>query len=204
LDTLGNYDAFTVLAVDETQLSLRHHGAGSASTYPVGTPVLPVVASTFSLDPETQILRTYDGDASDLPLLDDVVGGEVRYYGERRGPRSPKPAAGIANCLYDVDGTHRSALLPVFEGPGGSDVPLAAGVLTDGPWCGSGANQFDADLLRVRRVRITLRLQASDPSLRGTDPSRYRRPGHARDSAAAVPDATTVVDVTLRNRPGAW
>jgi hypothetical protein len=28
----------------------------------------------------------------------------------------------------------------------------------DGPWCGSGDNEFDADLLRIRKVRVTLRM----------------------------------------------
>ena len=36
-----------------------------------------------------------------------------------------------------------------------------AAILTDGPYCGSGDNQFDADLLRVRKVRVTLRMQAA-------------------------------------------
>ena len=43
--------------------------------------------------------------------------------------------------------------------------------LTDGPWCGGGDNEFDADLMRISKVRVTLRMQASDASLRGIEPS---------------------------------
>jgi hypothetical protein len=204
LDAIGHYDLFSVLAAVDGSLTLRHHGPGSATSYPTGSPVLPVIVSTVFLDGESQILRTYDGDASDLPFLDDVVAVEARYYGDKKGPRTPRPPSGVANCLYESDGSYRSALLPLLEGPGASEAPLTADVLTDGPWCGAGANQFDADVLRLRRVRIAIRLQASDPSVRGADPSRFQRPGHARHSASEVPDVTVVIDVTLRNQPGSW
>ena len=40
---------------------------------------------------------------------------------------------------------------------------LDPGVLTDGPWLPDStfANRFDADLLRVRRVRATVRVRAN-------------------------------------------
>jgi hypothetical protein len=77
-------------------------------------------------------------------------------------------------------------------------------VLTDGPWCGSGGNQFDADLLRVRRIRVILRLQASDPAVRGTNPSMFREPGTARSSGAMAADVNVVVDVAPRNFHQGW
>jgi prepilin-type N-terminal cleavage/methylation domain-containing protein len=203
VDAAGNSDAFTVLSADDTRLTVRHHGSGNRTLYAAGTVILAVETTTFYLDPEARILRTYDGDASDLPFLDDVVGIEVGYYGEKRPPRAPRPALASANCLYELDGSFRSALLPAFEGPGASEVALTSEVLIDGPWCGTAANQFDADWLRLRRVRVTARLQASDPSVRGTD-SRFRVPGHARHSAGQVSDVTVAIDVGLRNVPPAW
>jgi hypothetical protein len=77
-------------------------------------------------------------------------------------------------------------------------------VLTDGPWCGSGGNRFDADLLRVRRIRVALRLQASDPAVRGTNPAQFRHPGTARNSGAMAADVTVEVDVTPRNFGQGW
>ena len=47
-----------------------------------------------------------------------------------------------------------------FDGAG---QPLAVGSLSDGPWVPHAAspNRFDADLLAVRKVRVTLRVQPS-------------------------------------------
>jgi hypothetical protein len=110
----------------------------------------------------------------------------------------PRPPDGQANCLYAADGTYQSALLPVLGAPGRL-IELTPDVLTDGPWCGAGDTQFDADLLRVRRVRVSVRLQAGDTAVRGTDPLRFANPGSARRSSQTVPDITVQIDVTSRN-----
>lgn len=201
-DGAGNYDVFTVLAVTGTTLTLRHQGAGSATAYPAGTPIVQAEALTLYLDQAARTLRRYDGDASDLPVADDVVGMAVDYYGAPQPPLRPRPDDGTANCLYDADGTYRG--LPVLVPAGASLAPLPASVLTDGPWCGAGANAFDADLLRVRRVRVALRLQAADPAVRGLDPWRFRVPGYARASPSLVPDVGLWVDVTPRNLRVGW
>jgi len=203
VDAAGNHDVFTVTAARGMALTLRHHGGGSASSYPVGTPVIAIESSTYFFDAASRTLREYDGDASDVPLLDDVVGMSVRYFGEVEPPAWPRPPGGTANCLYASDGTYLAALMPVLAGVGGR-IELTAGMLTDGPWCGQDGMQFDADLLRVRRVRVTLRLQASDPANRGVNPSDFRLRGVARNAAAMVPDATVTVDVAPRNLVQGW
>ena len=50
-----------------------------------------------------------------------------------------------------------------FEYFAGSGEPLDRTALTDGPWLPDGtfAHRFDADLLRVRRVRATVRVRAN-------------------------------------------
>jgi hypothetical protein len=75
--------------------------------------------------------------------------------------------------------------------------------LADGPWCPDSAspNRFDGDLLRVRLVRLTLRVQAASVSARGADPQLFSRPGTARDAGRLVPDLEVRVDVALRNTP---
>ena len=72
-------------------------------------------------------------------------------------------------------------------------------MLIDGPWCGSGGTRFDADLLRVRRIRITVRLQASDPAVRGSDRQRFANRGSAKRETSMVPDVTVTIDATPRN-----
>lgn len=203
LDGYGNADIFTVLNVLGAAVTVRHHGPGAAAAYPAGSPVVPVQTTSFIVDAAARILREYDGDASDLPLVDDVVGMEVEYFGEGRPPARPRAGAGQANCLYGSDGSYNAVLMPALPAPAGLAV-LAPSLLSDGPWCGSGASQFDADLLRIRRVRITLRLQAADPAVRGADPTRFRHPGTARRPGAMVPDATVVVDVRPQNLAQGW
>jgi hypothetical protein len=202
-DGIGNYDIFTVTAAQGMALTLRHHGTGSAVTYPVGSPFVSVESSTFLFDPATRTLRHYDGDASEMPLIDDVVGVEVRYVGDVVPPQRPLPPNGTANCLYASDGAYLAALMPVLPGVGGR-TELTGETLTDGPWCGVGESRFDADLLRVRRVRVTLRLQAADPSTRGINLAQFQQRGSARNSAVMVPDVVVSVDVTPRNLVQGW
>jgi hypothetical protein len=54
----------------------------------------------------------------------------------------------------------------------------------DGPWLPNAidADRYDADLLRIRVVRATLRVEASAASLRGASPDWFARPGTARGS----------------------
>jgi hypothetical protein len=41
---------------------------------------------------------------------------------------------------------------------------LSASDLTDGPFCGIGTNRFDADLLRIRRIHVSLQLPSLELS----------------------------------------
>ena len=197
LDASGRFDIFTVTSVAGMVLTVRHHGPNPSSAYAAGTAVVAVDFTSLALDPASRTLRAYDGDASDLPLLDDVVGMEVRYWGEPEPPAWPRPPGGEENCLYAADGSYRAALMPAL-GPAGRLVELTAALLTDGPWCGSGDTQFDADLLRVRLVRVRLRFQASDAAVRGRG-AGFVHPGAATRAALLVPDRTVSIDVTPRH-----
>ena len=198
LDATGQYDIFTVVSVAGMVIEVRHHGPSPSAAYPAGTAAIAVESASFAVDAPSRSLRRYDGDLTDLPVVDDVVEMGVAYFGESLPPVWPKPPAGAANCLYDADGSYQAALLPALGSPGRL-VELTEATLTDGPWCGTGDTRFDADLLRVRRVRVSLRLQAGDASVRGTDRARFSTAGFARDAAVVVPDITVAFDLTLRN-----
>lgn len=202
-DGAGSFDIFTVRGASGLTLDVAHRGPGSATAYPAGAAVLAVDLASYYTDPRARLLRVSNGHTSDLPITDDVVGVEVEYYGEVRPPVWLRPPAGGANCLYDADGAFRTALMPALAG-GPALSRLDEAMLTDGPWCGAGSTQFDADLLRVRRVRVSVRLQAADPAVRGADPARFREPGTARRSAALVEDAVIRIDVAPRNLVGGW
>jgi hypothetical protein len=138
-------------------------------------------------------LRRYDGFASDQPLVDDVVWAAMRYYGDPLPPRYPA-VAGQTTCVAEADGSPR---LP-FLGPAPAPlVELSAGALSDGPWCGGEPWLYDADLLRVRAIRVTLRLQAGSPAVRGVGPW-FASPGVSRRPGGLVPDIT--IDLLIAPR----
>jgi hypothetical protein len=102
----------------------------------------------------------------------------------------------VANCLYDVSG---NLVLPVLAATEGSLAALSAAQLSNGPYCGAGDNQFDADLLRIRKVRVTLRVQAASPTLRGTSTALFMNPGTAQGGDRYVPDYRLSFDISPRN-----
>ena len=82
-----------------------------------------------------------------------------------------------------------------------NDPSVPAASLTDGPWCPdpNNANRYDADLLRVRKVSVKLRVQAAVASLRGTDTLLFRNPGTPNPASRLLPDQEIRFDVTPRN-----
>jgi hypothetical protein len=80
-------------------------------------------------------------------------------------------------------------------------VKLTEEQLKDGPWCPDSAapGRYDADLLRIRKVRVTLRVQAASPSLRGPTGTLFTRGGTSRGSERFIPDHEIKFDVLARN-----
>jgi hypothetical protein len=75
---------------------------------------------------------------------------------------------------------------------------LAPGEMTDGPVCSAGQNAFDGDLLRIRMVRVTLRLQAGADEVRGRG-ALFSQPGRSSSAYSFVPDFEVTFDVAPRN-----
>lgn len=196
-DTAGNFDTFVITNVQDSAGHLQHRQQDLNYPYATGAQVTQIVSNTYYLDRTTNQLMRYNGADDDLPMVDNVVDLRFDYFGDPNPPRAPKPPLGTANCLYDAAGN--------YIGPGtltasdGSLAPLPAAILTDGPYCGSGVNEFDADLLRVRKVRVSLRMQATLPALRGTDTNLFMKPGSARGGERTVPDYRVSFEVAPRN-----
>jgi hypothetical protein len=152
---------------------------------------------TYYYDAVNRQLRHYDGDASDNPVIDNVVGVLFEYFGDPNPPMAPKPPMGVANCLYD-DSQNLVAGMATLPTQGASLAPLPLNILNDGPWCGAGSNRFDADLLRVRKVRITLRVQAGNDMLRGTG-ADYAVAGKSRSAPKMLQDYGVRFEITPRN-----
>jgi hypothetical protein len=179
--------------------------------------------------PDASHLMEYDGEAATFPVLDHVVGLGFELLGDplppvlivdpsgEAAPRAsygphPPPVGrddpaddwGVGeNCGWAVvDGAHRSRLAVLSEKP--ELVPLSAGAVIDGPWCPSAADpdRFDADLLRVRTVRVRVRIQAGR-AFRGARGPLFVNPGTATANRY-VPDEEVQLDVSPRSLTSAY
>jgi hypothetical protein len=174
----------------------------------------------------TYQLMRHDGWTTALSVVDDVVYLEFRYFGDPEPPRltgkpleetpgpwttygpAPPPVAETRgswprgeNCAFLItDGEHLPRL-GVLGAGGSSLVELTAAQLTDGPWCPSALalNRFDADLLRIRKVRATVRVQSALAALRGPASELFLKGGTARAGEFYVPDLEVQFDIAPRN-----
>jgi len=133
----------------------------SAGALPPDAPA--VVTHTYYLRrdaaSDTFDLMQYDGRQTDLPVIDHVAGLAFEYFGDPRAPQL------VANNELN-----------------GDPIPLDPAIFTDGPWWEDQTGQFDADLVRVRSIGVTLRVR----SVFG---------------ARLVPDLEIAFRVALRNLP---
>ena len=171
-------------------------------------------------------LRHTDG-VTDLPVVDNVVKLEFEFYGDPQAPTllpnksltdpvgpyttyGPKPPAlGVdnandtwgagENCVYAVQGGQHVPRLPNLGGIAGQ-IRLTQAMLTDGPWCPDAASvmRYDADLLRLRRVRVKVRVQAP-ADMRGPVGPLFKRAGTSGYGQHFVPDQEIAWDITPRN-----
>jgi hypothetical protein len=196
-DGAGRVDLFELVGVGPTSGSVRPLQSRFVEPYPAGSAVAEAVLHTYYFDAVSRQLRHYDGRWTDVPVVDDVVAFAIRYFGDAAPPTRPRPAPGQANCLYDAAGAAIGGLALLSPSPEAL-VELPPALFGDGPWCGSGDNIYDADLLRVRHVRATIRLQAPQASERGTG-AAYVNAGTSRSARRSVPDYAVTIAVTPRS-----
>jgi type II secretory pathway pseudopilin PulG len=192
------YETFTIAAVDAVGNRLTPAAALSRA-YPAGSRVVAIVQRVFHFDRAGKRLMVYDGARSDLPIADHVVDLRFTYLADPRPNAVAAPAPGLMSCAYAGDPP-----IPLLANLGGmAPKPLTAAQLTDGPICGPVRNRFDADLLRIRRVVFTIRLEAESAEFRGTG-SGFSTPGFARASTKRVADQQATVAVAPRNMGRSW
>jgi len=132
--------------------AIRDDGLAGIYYRPDAIAVLGDAQRTYYFKADTFELMQYDGGSSDLPMIEHVVSLTFEYI----GVASPSDRN-----------------LVTFD----------PNVLVDGPWSEDASHRrFDADLQRVRAVRISARFESTTPSLR-----------------PFVPDETIVLHVALRN-----
>lgn len=228
-DASGNYDTFTITAVQPNALHLQHNSDNLTYTgYDADTTKIVQAANfVYYLNTATDQLMFYNGGtAADVPVVDNVVGLTFEYFGDPQPPEwrpgkavsdatgpwtsyGPKPSslavapyAAGANCVFNNDGSPVPAPALASLGAAGSGlVKLTAAQLTDGPWCpnATSLNRWDADLLRVRKVGVTVRVQAANAALRGPASALFTRGGTSRGGDKWVPDQEIRFQVSPRN-----
>ncbi len=196
--------------------------------YGAGAQVAEVVQRTYYRSAATNRLMYYDGDQRDEAVVDNVVDLAFEYYADPRPPTMLKPvtdpsgpwttygprppALGVVgspgwpageNCVFSVHpgtGTHGSRLADLAPNSQ-SLVALSSASLTDGPWCPDAAspNRFDADLLRIRKIGVLLRVQVASAQLRGPAGVLFRQAGQSNGGNTLVPDQEVRFQVTPRN-----
>lgn len=227
-DGFGNYDPFTITAVNggAFDLSVNRSSNSMTTVYPAGSKVVELRSHTYYLKTDvaarTSQLMRYDGTSSpDVPIVDNVVGLKFDYYGEPQPPTMTKPLADVEppqttygappdamgeSCLFLNDGSPTPApRLPALGNGAQTLVPLTAAQLADGPWCPNGvnANRWDADLLRIRKIGVTLRVQSAVAALRGPAGVLFSNGGTSRGGSTWVPDQEIRFQISPRNlNPG--
>jgi prepilin-type N-terminal cleavage/methylation domain-containing protein len=198
-----------------------------SKAYHVGAQVAQVAQRTYHFNAATNQLMYYDGDQRDEAVIDDVVELAFEYFGDPRppmiinpvtipkgpwttyGPKPPALGLQIAswppgeNCAFLVDpasGTH-AGRLPDLDPGEQRLVPLTEQMLTDGPWCpdASFPTRYDADLLRVRKIGVRMRVQVAASELRGPAGVLFRNAGTSLGGNRLVPDQEIRFEITPRN-----
>lgn len=227
LDDTGAWDAFAITNVQTEALHIQHKGVDLSKAYDGNATITQVNSFTYWLKTDTvaetyQLMR-YDGYQSDVPIAENVVGLNFEYFGDPQparlrpnqtppttyGPNPPGLAADNAadswgageNCAFMVSAGQQVPRMATLGPANGPLVKLTQTQLTDGPWCPdeSAGNRYDVDLLRVRKVRTTLRVQVADKTLRGATGTLFTRGGTSRGGQKFIPDQEIKFDVTPRN-----
>jgi hypothetical protein len=137
---------------------------GYQSDLPVADDIVGLSFEYFG-DPRPPALRK---------LLTDPTGPWTSY-----GPKPPAPGVDNPddswpageNCLFSVEPTSgRSVPRPGMYAFGTATetlIKLDAASLSDGPWCpdATAPARVDADLLRLRKVRVTLNVRGDGPTM---------------------------------------
>jgi hypothetical protein len=194
----GAFDTFMITKVQNSALMLQHRGSDLSEAYPANASIAQAQYHTYYHDAVQNQLRHYDGLDTDVPIVDNVVDLKFEYWGDPNPPRAPVPSPATGTNCVMAGGVPRLATLAATTG---SLVRLESSILTDQlpAMCGAGANQFDPDLLRIRKITVLLRVQASDPSMRGPAGTFFRNAGAGAGPGGWIPDYEMKFEITPRN-----
>jgi len=219
-DGAGAFDLFTVRAVFGSSITLEHASPPSGHSYPEGSGLVEAQVHVFSRRTDAagveQLTRENGIGGTAVPVIDHLVDLSFTYAGDPLPPTiraaladepattygPVPPLAGVQtsayppgeNCVFSFAGVHVPRL-PALVPDAGGLTSLTDASLTDGPWCPDASHplRFDADLLRIRQVSASVRVQAALTSLRGPAGVLFARPGTSSNATRWLPDLETVV-----------
>lgn len=137
-----------------------------------GSPVMPYRSGIRQHDPDAGVFyRT--GVITLVPAMAEAGGTSHTYYLKRDSPAGPGQLMRYDGNESDLPlADHVTSLEIAYFGADAAQ--LAPAQLTDGPWFpdDEDRNRFDMDVLRIRRVRVSIRVEASPGARRRFLPDR--------------------------------
>ncbi len=194
-DGQGRFDVFEIASTNSAAMSLTPLRPLSAA-YGRDTQLFEAAAFRFWLAQQpdgTKSLVRASSTSGAQPIVDGITDLSVSLWGEAAapqmtwdgtggrssyGPGPPGPAFRDAQGAWP-DGESCTAIRDplgprsrlIDLGAPGTLVPLERSDVGDGPWCAGGAlGSYDADLIRLRRVDISLTLESLAPAMRPSSP----------------------------------
>ena len=215
-------DTITVLAVPTTaaQTTLSADFASGSTTMQVArVPVCAAGVNVCGFSPGMTAMAFDRGGAFQIFTVDAVLDGLSAI--STTAPASTLFRAGapvvevnVHSYFLKTDATTQSTQLIHYDGTANADVPvldhvvalvfdygIPAAELTDGPWKPDGASpdRWDLDLLRVRTIGVTVRVEAALAALRGPAGMLFTNGGTATNPHAWLPDEEIRFHVSPRN-----
>ncbi len=225
-DGRGHHDIFRIAAVSEA-LGRITPDAPLGHAYGAGAWVVAVRADRFGLVRQgdgSQALTRFTWSGAREPMVDGVVDLEFEAWGRALAPQLRDAATGPglsqyglpppepfepdpdnvftagAHCMASRAGAVPLSRLVSYEPEADGLVRFEPGDLSDGPWCpyDGSPGAYDADLHRLSRIDIRLRVEVQAAEFRGPAGRLFTRGGTAaRQAPRWVPDRTLVTSVAL-------
>ena len=194
---IARADAITIINVPATSAQTTTAAAISPASQTLSVNAAPNCGSATlcGLTPGRDVLIANAAGAFDIFRITNVAGAvaSLRLHGQQLVSTYPAGShvTEVVSRTYALDAPtrilrqydgdlsdqpaadHISSLTFDYFGDdvgGAALVPIDRASLADGPWIGAGSSRFDADLLRVRMVRVSVRSEASTPTLRASAP----------------------------------
>ncbi|GEM_PF-1122264 len=224
-DGRGHFDVFEIALVSDA-LGQIMPSAPLSRAYAAGSWIVEARADRFGLVRQTDgshTLTRVTWAGAREPLVDGIVELDIGVWGRREPPllRDAADGAGLATYGlhppaadavdddgYWLEGEHcmaaRSGGAPVTRLADRPDEDAGLARLTpvdlaDGPWCPREGwpGAFDADLFRIRRIDLRLRVEVRAAMFRGPVGRLFARAGTAADARQWVSDRSLSVSVAL-------